>query len=462
MRITPIRSEGLAALSYFVSSENEAMVIDPRRDAVVYENLAKENGNKITHIFETHRNEDYVIGSLELQSLHPGSEIGHSKATKFGYGDINIDDGETFQIGKMHVTCLNTPGHTLDSMCYIVADSSVGSDPIVAFTGDTLFVNEVGRTDLVDITKHAEMSELLYESLHEKVLKLGDGVIIYPGHGAGSVCGGNIGEREFSTIGFEKQNNIWLDMSKDDFIKAKVNQGLTLSSYFKHCEKLNTEGPPLVSHLPPPEALDVDSFESLLGEQNHRAIDVRPPPDFLDAHIPGTINLSLTNMGLLAGWALRPDQSFSLILDNPENLDEVRSYLLRVGYDKVIGYLKDGLTAWTKSGRALESISIIATDEMHEILDKKTIELYDVREPHEFESEHIADSHNLPLTAIGSTIEYDIPNQPLAVICPSGFRSTTAASLLKNAGYNDIRVVLDGLKEWKQKGYPLSTTLSMS
>ncbi len=207
VRITTIRSEGLAALSYFVSSENEAMVIDPRRDALVYHNLSIESESKITHIFETHRNEDYVTGSLELQSHVPDAEIGHSKATKFGYGELNLADGEIFQIGKMKVTCLNTPGHTDDSMCYVVADTSVGPDPIVAFTGDTLFVSEVGRTDLVDIRKHSEMSKKLYASLHDKVLTLGDGVIIRPGHGAGSVCGGAIGDREFSTIGFEKANN---------------------------------------------------------------------------------------------------------------------------------------------------------------------------------------------------------------------------------------------------------------
>ena len=454
-----MRSEGIAALSYFVSSGSEAMVIDPRRDAVIYQKLAEAADSKITYIFETHRNEDYVTGSLEVQSLANKSEICHSKATKFEYGDHDVSDGEIFQVGEMKITCLNTPGHTLDSMCYVVIDTSVGKDPILAFTGDTLFVNEVGRTDLVDITKHAEMSEILYDSLHEVVLELDDGVIIYPGHGAGSVCGGDIGEREFSTIGYEKRNNKWLAMSKDEFIEAKVNQNLTLSSYFKHCEKLNTDGPPLVSHLQSLESLDVDSFESLLREPDHRAIDVRPPADFIARHIPGTVSLSLSSMGLLAGWALQSDQSFSLILNEPDNLDEARSYLLRIGYDNIIGYLKGGISAWTTAGRSLESIEKITTDEMYDLLGGKTVSIYDVREPHEYEAEHIADSHNLPLTEIGSSKDYSIPNKPIAVICPSGFRSTTSASLLKRAGYEDTHVILDGLTEWKRKGYPLTTKL---
>ena len=246
MRITTIRSEGLAALSYFVSSENEAMVIDPRRDAAVYPNLAKESGVKITHIFETHRNEDYVTGSLELQSYIPDAEIGHSKETNFGYGDLNLSDGEEFKIGKLKVTCLNTPGHTDDSMCYLVADTAVGSNPVTMFTGDTLFDNEVGRTDLVDITKHEQMSRKLYKSLHDKVLTQNDEVIIHPGHGAGSVCGGAISENETSTIGYEKENNSWLFLDKDEFIRSKLNQRLTRSSYFKRCEKLNTDGAPLL------------------------------------------------------------------------------------------------------------------------------------------------------------------------------------------------------------------------
>ncbi len=461
MRITTIRSEGIAALSYFVSSKKEAFVIDPRRDALVYHNLAKESDCKITHIFETHRNEDYVIGSLELQSYNLSADICHSKATKFGYGDIELADDEEFKIGHMKVVCRNTPGHTNDSMCYIVTDLSSSSGNTIMFTGDTLFVNEVGRTDLVDPGKHELMSRKLYKSLHEIVLTYDDNVVVHPGHGAGSVCGGDIGEEEFSTIGFEKRNNKWLSMSKNNFIETKVNQELTLSPYFKHCEKLNTEGPPLISHRQPPAPVDLDSFEGLIENSNHRALDLRPPPDFIAGHIPGTVSLSLSNMGLLAGWALRPDQSFSFIFDEPGDLDTAESYLFRIGYDNIVGYLKGGVSSWVTAGRSLESIEKITTDEMYGLLGEKTISIYDVREPHEFKTEHIAESHNLPLTAIGSNQVLNIPNKSLAVICPSGFRSTTSASILKRAGYEDTRVILDGLKEWKQKGYPLTTKLHL-
>lgn len=455
MRITIIRSEGLAALSYFVSSEDEAMVIDPRRDALVYHNLATKSDTRITQIFETHRNEDYVIGSLELQSHVPDAEIGHSKATKFGYGENNLADGETFQIGNMKVTCLNTPGHTDDSMCYVVADTSVGLEPIVVFTGDTLFVNEVGRTDLVDIKKHSQMSKKLYSSLHDKVLTLGDGIIIHPGHSAGSVCGGAIVDREFSTIGFEKANNVWLAMDEDEFVKTKVNQRLTLSSYFKRCEKLNTDGPPLLSSLKPIEELEINEFEKLLAHSNHRTIDTRSNTEFLNSHIPRTISMNLNNIGLLAGWALRSDQTFSFILNDNSELELARSSLLRVGLDNIVGYLKNGFLEWSKSGRAVDSISSISIEELKTSLDNSTLSIIDVREPHEFDKSRITGSKSSPLTRLEEEVSNIDESNTIATICPSGFRSTTAASIMKRNGINNVVVALSGIKGWVGQGFPV-------
>ena len=455
MKITTIRSEGLAALSYFVSSENEAMVIDPRRDASVYDNLAKESGVKITHIFETHRNEDYVAGSLELQSYVPDAEIGHSKESKFGYGDLDISDGEEFKIGKLKVTCLNTPGHTDDSMCYVVADTSVGPDPITMFTGDTLFVNEVGRTDLVDITTHEQMSKKLYKSLHDKVLIHEDDVSIHPGHGAGSVCGGAISEQETSTIGFERENNRWLSMDEDEFIRSKVNQRLTRSSYFKRCEKLNTDGAPLLSSLKPLEEFSVDEYENILVHPDHRGIDTRPSADFLGSHIPGSISMSLTNIGLLAGWALRSNQTFTFILNNINDLELAKNSLYRVGLDNIIGYLKDGFLGWSNSGKAVESIPTISSEDLSDALKRDTVRIMDVREPHEYEEEWIPTSRSSPLTRLEEEVTYLDTSEKIVTVCPSGFRSTTAASVMKRNGVDDVAVYLTGLKKWKADGYPM-------
>ncbi|TFG33570.1 MBL fold metallo-hydrolase [Candidatus Thorarchaeota archaeon] len=455
MRIHTIRSNGLAALSYLVTSDREALVIDPRRDASIYQELAKSQGVEIKFIFETHRNEDYVTGSLELQSLVPNCEIGHSNATNFRFGEHSINDGESFTIGKMCITCVHTPGHTDDSMCYAISDTTTGPEPIVMFTGDTLFVNEVGRTDLVDLNKHAEMSQKLYTSLTEKILPLGDGIIIHPGHGAGSVCGGAIGDREFSTIGYERIHNPWLKIGEEDFIDAKVNQRLTRAAYFKRCEKLNTDGPPLLDTLENLSEIDVDDFKKLLKQETHQAIDTRPATDFLEGHVPGTISLSLTNMGLLSGWSLKSENSISLILGQRGDLEEAWSYLIRVGLDNIIGFLKNGISGWSVKGLELETITHISLDALQQRINDESIHVLDIREPHEFDTGHIPGSQNLPLTQIGIGKDILLGYGTNATICPSGNRSTTAASLLKRSGVKDIVVPLEGIKGWKARGLPL-------
>lgn len=435
------------------------MVIDPRRDVEIYRQLAIEEGVEIVHIFETHRNEDFVTGSLELQAIFPDARIGHSNQTNFQFGDDSISDSETFTVGKMKVTCIQTPGHTLDSICYLVADGSVGSNPSIAFTGDTLFVNEVGRTDLVDKKKHESMSRKLYRSLHEKLLPQGDEVIIHPGHGAGSVCGGDIGDRESSTIGFERANNRWLSMNEEEFVEAKINQELTLSSYFKHCEHLNTIGPPLVANMPAPSELDVEQFSQLIEDNSHRAIDIGTSVDFLKSHIPGSISLSITNMGGLVGLALRPNLTFSIILRAGNDDWSLASAMLhRIGYDHIIGYLRDGLKNWVKSGRKTSSIEKLSLDEFGARQTRREVIVVDVREPHEYHEECIENSISVPLTSIEETDIGFAKDGPITTICPSGYRSTTAASILKRRGVEDISVSLDGLKAWKAYDYPLIRT----
>ncbi|MFW9811847.1 MAG: rhodanese-like domain-containing protein [Candidatus Thorarchaeota archaeon] len=456
MKISTIKSEGLASLSYFVVSRDEAVVIDPRRDVEVYTRLAERSEVAITHILETHRNEDYVIGSLELHSTFPESKIAHSKATSFKYGNINLDDQDTITVGDMLITCLNTPGHTDDSMCYVVADRSVSTDPIVAFTGDTLFVNSVGRTDLVDIKKHEDMSRKMYHSLHERLLKLPDGVVIRPGHGSGSVCGGDIGSREFSTIGFERKHNIWLSMEEDEFIQRKVKQRLTTASYFKHCEHLNTIGAPLLSEQPIAREVEIGEFETLLKQEKHRAIDIRSSLQFTVGHIPGTISLSIHNMGLLVGLALRPTQNFSIIFEN--NMDELKlakAMLHRIGYDDIRGYLRNGIESWTKSGRELRSIESMSLEVFGAYQTRSELDIIDVREPHEFVEERIEGSRSIPLSDFGEEAATIDSDRFIATICPRGNRGTTAASILLREGKTDVKVSMDGLKAWKDQDFPL-------
>jgi hydroxyacylglutathione hydrolase len=455
VRITTVRSKGLSHLSYLVTSMDEAMVIDPRRDAAIYAEMAKEQQVSISHIFETHRNEDYVIGSLELRSYVPEVKIGHSKRTKFGYGDLNIADGDQFTVGSMRITCANTPGHTMDSICYICADESVSKDPLVVFTGDTLFVNSVGRTDLVDISRHEEMSNYLYDSLHEKLLTLPDGVCVHPGHGAGSVCGGEIGEREFTSIGYERKHNPWLSLTREEFVEGKLNQGLTRAPYFKNCEHLNTVGPPLLTELGMPLELDVESFDLEMQKENHYVIDTRPPKLFMIEHIPCSISLGLKNMGKIAGWPLVPSRHYLLVLHNSDELYTAWSYLVRMGFDNIIGYLGPGLDEWKSKGKSTDSLSTISSSDLKDGLESGDIQLVDTREPHELGKDTIEGSRSAALTTIETDLKSLDPTVVTSTICPTGYRSTTAASILKCAGFPDVRVAFEGLKAWKEKGFPV-------
>ncbi|MFW9968339.1 MAG: rhodanese-like domain-containing protein [Candidatus Thorarchaeota archaeon] len=455
MRITTVRSEGLAQLSYFVSSDGEAMIIDPRRDVDIYLKLAAESQTQITHVFETHRNEDYVIGSLEIKYHVPSVQIAHSKETGFKYGDVSIAHQDSFRIGDMRVTCLHTPGHTDDSICYLVADISVSQIPLLMFTGDTLFVGEVGRTDLVDNKKIEIMSRKLYNSLKEEILPLVDGIVIHPGHGAGSVCGGNIGKRDFSTLGYERINNPWLSLEEEDFVRLKLNQKLTLSDYFKHCERLNTIGPPIVAEQPMPRALDPNAFEALMEKPGHVVVDTRAPDFFVCGHIPGAINTPLKEMGQFVGWVLDQEDNYLLVLERAEDLEQARNYLLRVGFDSVVAYLATGMDGWYDSGKPRGILRTISLAELKLGMESGKIEMIDVRQPHEQGKEFIEKSTFLPLTNLEREQGNIDKSGQKVTMCPRGVRATVAASILKREGHENVSVALDGIKGWKKSGYPI-------
>lgn len=455
MKIETIRSEGLAHLSYLVSSEGEAMVIDPRRDCNIYVELASRESVDILHIFETHRNEDYVIGSMELQNIIPSARIGHSAATSFKYGEDKLEDDDTFKIGEMLLTCVHTPGHTNDSMCYVISDASIGNDPLFVFTGDSLFVNEVGRTDLVDIKKHEEMSHKLFRSLHEKILPLGDGVIVYPGHGAGSVCGGAISSRDFSTIGYECKNNIWLDMTEEEFVQNKMKQNLTRAPYFKRCEKLNTDGPPLISDLDSLKVIDVPKLEEFLQDEEIIILDTRSAEEYVREFIPGSISLDLEHMGLFAGWVLSATNSFIFTLASPTDLHEAVGMLYRVGLDNVIGYLNGGFESWKDAGKFTDFLPVYKLEDIKSQLSSGTLQLIDVRQPHEIADNYIENSIVAPLTTISDDLTHLSSDTPIVTICPVSVRSTTGASIMKREGLKNVGVPDTGLNEWKKRGYPI-------
>ncbi|MCW4016387.1 MAG: MBL fold metallo-hydrolase, partial [Candidatus Bathyarchaeota archaeon] len=259
MKLYTIESQGLAHKSYFLSDEKEAAVIDPRRDCEVYVRLAQRHCVKIKYIFETHRNEDYAVGSLELQK-QTRAQICHSKELNFKYGEHPLSDNEIFSVGNLKIKTIHTPGHTNESMCYAVNNNS--DEPLLVFTGDTLFAGSVGRTDLYGKDAWQTQAEKLYDSLHEKLLRLGDGVVVFPGHGAGSVCGSEIGKQDFSSIGYEKKTNPYLKINKEAFVERVMSLESWVPPYFHKMEKYNLNGPPLLRGLKLPKPLSADEFEA--------------------------------------------------------------------------------------------------------------------------------------------------------------------------------------------------------
>ncbi|MEJ2222269.1 MAG: MBL fold metallo-hydrolase, partial [Desulfobacterales bacterium] len=300
-------------------------------------------------IRETHRNEDYVIGSTEL-ALKTGAEIYHGKALDFEYG-VPTSEGDSFELGDLTLSVIETPGHTYESISICISDRSFGKEPIAVFSGDALFSGDVGRTDFFP-DKAEEVAGLLYDSIFEKLLPLGDHVILLPAHGAGSVCGSGMADREFTTLGYERLNNPILKYTdRQKFIELKVNEHHYQPPYFKQMEKLNREGSArMPASVRTPNPCDADHFEKAM-QKGMTALDIRSAEAFAGAFIPGSLAIPVDMIPAYAGWFLSYDQPIGLITDHFEDIQKAVRYLARLGYDNIEGYLKNGLTAWEVSGR---------------------------------------------------------------------------------------------------------------
>ncbi len=389
-----IKSEGLAHLSYFIGSEDEALVIDPRRDCQVYIDLARREGMTIKNIFETHRNEDYVIGSLELKNL-TYAEIYHGRGVDFKYGNF-VDEGQGFGFGKLKLTALHTPGHTDESMSYTLADLETGKEQVMVFTGDALFVGDVGRTDLYGPKEASRMASNLYDSIFNKILPLGDEVILCPAHGAGSVCGGAISEREYSTLGLERiQNSILQKTGKEDFVKFKVEEKLEFPPYFEKMEQYNLQGPPLLQCLPVPELLSPEKFKAEM-EKGAVVVDTRMPHSFGGAHIKDTYSIWLGGIPSFAGWVLPYDKPILLVLEEKEQLDTAVRYLIRLGYDNVAGLLNGGIAAWYIEALPIDSFNLLSVYDLKDKLEKgEEMVILDVRGDKEWARGHIKGARHI-------------------------------------------------------------------
>ncbi|QLC49835.1 MBL fold metallo-hydrolase [Methanolobus zinderi] len=447
-----IKSEGLAHLSYFIGSGNEAVVIDPRRDCEVYTDIARREGMRIKHILETHRNEDYVIGSKELQNL-TGADIYHGPGLDFKYGNT-LEDGQEIVFGSLKITALHTPGHTDESMSYALIDLDAGDEVIMVFTGDALFIGDVGRTDLYGPEEASRLAGNLYDSIFKKILSLGDEVILHPAHGAGSVCGGAISEREHSTLGLERHQNPALQKTdKNDFIRYKTQEKMEFPPYFKMMEKYNLEGPPLLHDLPVPELLSPGEFSEIMKD-SAVVLDTRMPHSFGGAHIKDSFSIWLEGIPSFAGWVLPYDKKILLVTEEQEQLETAVRYLVRLGYDNIAGFLNGGIGAWYIDAQPVDGFNLISVHDLKDRLEKgETMFILDVRSDEEWEEGHIQDATHIYVGHLEENLDKIPGDCRIIVYCGTGRRSNIAASILKKHGFNRIYNVLGSMTAWKSAGY---------
>jgi hydroxyacylglutathione hydrolase len=453
MKLEIIKSEGLAHNSYYLSDEREAVVIDPRRDCEIYAELAKKECTNIKYILETHRNEDFVVGSLELQNMTE-AEIGHSSALPFKYGEHNLVDGDPLNFGNTKIKTLYTPGHTNESLCYViyVPDSS---EPLMVFSGDTLFSGSVGRTDLYGKTAQPLQADRIFRSLHEKLLPLGDHVVVYSAHGAGSVCGHRISGQEPTTIGYEKKSNPYLQLSKEEFVGKAVSEELVVPRYFRKMEEYNLNGPPLLNQLSYPKPLSLEAFEEEMAESKVIVMDTRLPYAYAGSHIPKSLSMWLGGSSVYPGWLLDTDQYIIFVLERPSDIDIVTPRLRRLGFDNMCGYLCNGMNEWQEAGKPIRNTRTMSVIELKTKLEGAEIALLDVREPSEWIDEGTIEDAKLIFFADLPEKVASLPkDKPTAVTCSVGNRSSIAVSLLERAGFKDFYNVLGGMTAWTNLGYP--------
>ncbi|MBD3427179.1 MAG: MBL fold metallo-hydrolase [Candidatus Omnitrophica bacterium] len=453
MYLQKIKSEGLAHLSYFIGSGNVAAVVDPRRDHDIYERIAANKGMRITHIFETHRNEDYVIGSVSLAE-RTGARIFHGANMDFQYGTA-VSDGETFELESVGLKVLETPGHTFESISIVLYDKKSGEDAVGVFTGDALFIGDVGRTDFFPDRKE-EVAGLLHDSIFKKLVPLGEHVIIYPAHGSGSVCGAGLATREFSTIGYEIRNNPMLKMNKEEFIRHKTQEKHPLPPYFKKMEEYNKNGAPEMCGLPLPAPMGAKEFTEAIEKKDMVVIDMRSPEAFAGAFIPGSLAIPLGMFPSYGGWFVSYDKPIGIVVENESQVDTAVRYLLRMGYDNIQAYLDKGLHEWETSGRKFDRVPAVHAEDLVERINRgEELTLLDVRKEGEFESGHLPKAVNIYLGDIEKHLDKVSKDRPVVTFCGSGRRAIIAASILKRNGYDKVEDCLGSIKACSAIGCPI-------
>ncbi len=449
----------LAHASYLIGSEGEAAVVDPQRDVEQYIAESAAQGLKIKYVVETHLHADFVSGHCEL-AARTGAEIIFGRHAHAAFPHRAVRDGDEIDLGRVTLRFMETPGHTPESLSVLVIDRDVSDEPQKVLTGDTLFIGDVGRPDLSGSRGHTAeaMAATLYESLHDKLLKLDDAVEVFPAHGAGSMCGRNISKETSSTIGQQRKlNHALADMPKDQFVRLMTTGMPAAPNYFSRDAEINRTGAPALAALPRPEALTPDAVE-LLVQQGALVLDVRAAADYGRAHIPDSLNIGLG--GQFASWAgslIAPETQLILVAEDESKIEEALLRLARVGLENVGGFLRGGLEAWLRTGRSTSTVTQISVAELRrKMQEEPDLQIVDVRRPGEYESGHVPRARLAPLSElqIDPLDELD-PARPVAVICAGGYRSSAAASLLERRRFRHLFNVTGGTSAYVEAGYPV-------
>lgn len=453
----------LAHASYLIGSEGEAVVVDPQRDVDGYIDEAEAQGLKIKYVIETHLHADFVSGHREIAE-RTGAAIVISKQAAATFPHRAVSNGDEIAIGKVVLRVLETPGHTPESISVLVIDTEVSDQPQKILTGDTLFVGDVGRPDLAGGKGYTPqiMAGMMYDTLHEKLLKLPDNVEVYPAHGAGSMCGKNLSKETSSTIGEQRKFNYALQpMSKDAFVRMMTAELPEAPAYFPKDAEINRTGAQPLSEVSRPAALTPEEF-SELATHGHVILDVRSAREFGAGHVPGSLNIGLG--GQFASWSgmlIAMGTSILIVAESDEKVDEAVMRLARVGIETVRGYLGGGIGAWRESGLGMAHLPQISVDDLHNLIEKENqLQILDVRRQTEYEGGHVPHAKHAPL----SKLQPIIPNlgldltKPTAVICAGGYRSSAATSILEQHGFKRLLNVTGGTSAWIEAGYEVSTT----
>lgn len=444
---------GLSHISYLLCGSKTCAVVDPKRDIQIYLETAKAMGLKITHILETHLHADFISGHMDL-AQKTGAKIYAPKSGNCKFDHIGLSEGDAFEIEDMEIKVLETPGHTPEHIVYIVIDHSRGEEPAALFSGDTLFVGDVGRPDLFP-GMAKELGGKLFESL-KKLASLPEFCEVYPAHGAGSLCGRAMSAKRTSTVGYEKRYNYAFQIKdRDEFIKLLTTEMPEAPDHFSRCSDINRKGPTLTKDLPALMPLDPQTFYQKTKNQNTIVLDLRPYEAFGGQHVPGAYHIDLGgNFSTFAGWILPPEADILLVAENVSQAEEAVIQLRRVGLDRTIGYLDGAMYEWAKSGLVTQHVCQLSAEELkRRMTEGPPVTLVDVRAKREYMTGHLEGSINIPVADLRKRYQELNPEVPIAVICNSGHRSSLGASLLKMRGFKEVSNLAGGMMGYNAAGF---------